>query len=156
MSKRTPLSKQLAIWYGRKFFELPSNKIRKDVEDRLPVPWDELTPTQRRTGLECWEAQYPTNRDDKNEAKRAFRYGFKQVSVPRRNKRNAKSARPSRQRVSDADIKRVKRDLEAEGVKPHKQCSKAYARLVAVTAPSISLRGFREHWNKLGFNKKGT
>lgn len=77
-----------------------------------------------------------------------------QRRVNLRNKRNAACRRPSRQKVTDADILRVQRQLELEGVKHHNRCPQAWRRLLVDIDGGISLRGFRKRWNLLGLNKK--
>ena len=157
MKKVGALSKELAGMFDRRLADLPA-ELRRRVERHFSVfPWDDLpSPRERRIVAAQVDAQHPTNLVDKQVAKRAVSRGYKKVSVPRRNQLNAKRRRPSRQRVSDADILQVQRALESEGVKHHKQCSEAYARLVEGRVDPITSRGFRDRWNRLGLNKKGS
>jgi hypothetical protein len=148
------LTAALTLWFGRPLAELPPD-LRNRVERHFVLSWDMLTAEQRRKVAETFDAQHPTNLADKLAADVGFREGFKMVSIPRRNKLNAKRPRLSRQKVSDADILRVTMDLESEGVKRPK-CSEVYKRLFAGRSPrSISSRGFRYRWDRLAeMNKK--
>lgn len=153
MSDSISLAAAISQWVDRTLEELPAG-VRQRVERDFPSvlwKWDELTPAMRRHVAAAWDAQHPAKRHDKHLAKEAFREGFKSVSVPDRNKRNARKPRPSRQRVSNDEILRVRNKLQRMGAKPHKQISEAYRRL----APPMTLRAFRKRWNALPL-KKGT
>lgn len=135
----------LHLWFDRPLAALPAEP-RRLVDLHFDMfRWDDLTPEQRRFRAQWVDAQRPGNLADMTAAERSFREGFKKVSVPRRNSRNAKRPRLSRQKLTDADILRVKRELEAEGIPPRKQCSEAHCRLGAVMA----IQSFRERWNRL-------
>lgn len=139
------------VWLNKSLRDLPDG-LRSQVERAYIVPWDALTPKQRKRAAEDYDALHPRNRVDQQMAKEAFRDGFKGVSVPERNRRNAARPRPSRQSVSDDDLARIKFELEAEGVPSHKQCAEAHHRL----GRPITLRGFRKRWRKVADRKKGT
>ncbi len=110
MGKPIPLAVALKHWFDADLAGLPAD-VRGIVEHQAkvfhPCNWDELTALQRRVAAQTFDAQRPTTLVDKRAAKEGFREGFKKVSVPRRNKANAKRPRPSRQKVSDADIQRI-------------------------------------------------
>lgn len=151
LSVSIPFKADLARWFSHKFEELPQN-LQHLIERRLPIAWNDRTTKQRELAAETWDLQNPVKidkaRDQEND--RAFRDGFKSVSVPRRNKRNAAKPRPTRQKVSNKAIMRAKADMEREGVRAHKQCFEAYRRL----SPPITFRAFRKRWNLMA--KKGT
>lgn len=142
---------KVRLWLKRKLRELPDDP-RLEVERTYIVPWDALTPEQRKKAAEDYDAQHPTDPYDRQYGAEAFHDGFKSVSVPRRNRRNAARPRPSRQSVSDDDLAGIMFTLDAEGVPRHKQCAEAYHRL----DPPITLRGFRKRWGKVADKKKGT
>jgi hypothetical protein len=168
MAKSLLATTALRLWFAHSFAALPSGlhkvvcklsfprsewgSLTTDQRRVVEQDWDMLTPKQRRMVAEQFDAQHPTDAVGKLVAELDFRQGFKRVSVPLRNRRNAKRPRPSKRKVSNADIQRVKCEMAADDVKPHKQCSEAYRRLFGV-APPISLRGFRKRWNRLGFGK---
>jgi hypothetical protein len=139
----------LSRWFAYPLAEIGDEAVRSLVERAYIIPWDSLTPSQRRHLAAQWDAQRPRNLAEAQQADEDMRLGFKRVSIPRRNRRNARRPRPSRQKVSDADIERIRAMLVAEGVKPHKQCSIAYGLL----RPPITLRAFKKRWTRL---KKGT
>jgi hypothetical protein len=168
MAKSLSATTELSLFFGHTFAALPSGlqkvvcklsfprsergSLAADQRRVAEQDWDMRTPKQRRKFAEQFDAQHPTDLVGKLMAEAAFRKGFKRVSVPRRNRANAKRPRRSKQKVSDADIQRVKREMAAADVKSHKQCSEAYRRLFGAVPP-ISLRGFRKRWNRLGFGK---
>lgn len=146
------LTVELGQWFGRPLAALPP-RLRALVERRWATApdWDRLTARQRRVIAEQLDAQDWRVLDavERQEAEEAFRAGFARVSIPRRNRRNARRLRPSRQKVSDAEIARLKAELEAEGLKAHKQVAEAHRRLSAAGI-RISLRGLRYRWAKKG------
>lgn len=151
------LSRALAGMFDRPFAKLPIDLQKRVERAFFPFSWDRRTSQQRRQLAEGWDAQHPRDLAAKEKLKLAFRKGYKKVSVPRRNKQNAKRPRPSRQKVPDADLLRVKRKLDAESIPLHKQCSKAYEQLAA---GRMTMRGFRKRWNcmllRAGAPGKGT
>jgi hypothetical protein len=149
-SRLVQLKLALTGMFGRSFAKLPID-LQRRVERAFLIHWDSLAPEQRKIAAECWDANHPIRLTDKEEAKIGFREGFKKVSIPLRNKLNAKHPRPGAQKVSDADILRVKRALQTEGVPRHKQCTEAYQRL---GAGRIALRSFRDRWNRHDLDKK--
>lgn len=139
------LETRLHLWFDRSQEALPA-ELSILVDRHFDIfRWNELTPEQRRSRAQCVDAQQPDNLADRAAAAQSFLEGFKKVSVPQRNSRNAKKPRPSRQQISDADILHVMRTLETEGVPKHKQCPEAHRRLGAVMA----IQSFRQRWKRL-------
>lgn len=135
---------------------MPEDKKRLVDEVYKIFEWDSCSPEQRRSLATQEDAQNPTTLVEKEEAEAGFLEGYRSISIPKKNRKNAKKTRPTRQKVTDSEILTVMNELIAEGVKPHNQCSEARKRLMAKYSFTISLRGFRKRWNKVISLKKGT
>jgi len=147
------LCKKLAGWFDVEWGELPSDK-REVVRQRFPLSWESLTPRQRRKCASDLDEQHPTDAVEKERAELHFLLGFRRVSLPQRGKRNASRPRPSRQVVSDDQLRRLEGELRLEGVKHHNRCSEAHRRFTSNGATRISIQAFRRRWNRIGLNIK--
>lgn len=144
----------LHLHFGRSFAELSPDRQDAVTRHYSLVPWEILTPHQRMEHAAHIDAQHPRDSAEAQAIRADFNRGFKRISVPRRNKANAKRPRHSRQVVTDIDILLVKGVLEVEGVAHRNQCSEARRRLLAEGAIPISPQGFRKRWNRLGLNRR--
>lgn len=144
---RYQLGSLLKLLYGLRLADLPKGLQERVKEAFLPwFPWDALDERQRK----CVVDLYDTSRVENGETEKAFVAGFQWVRQP--NKRNAKRPRLRSRMVSDTELLAVRRDLEAEGIAPHKQVSKAHQR---IGVGRLTLRGLRKRWARIG-PKKGT
>jgi len=155
MRRRRPLGlvPQLSRWFGHSRDELPGDLQKLVAASYSPFRWDGLTRAQRERVAGQLDAQRrPSDPAESVAADLAFRSGFKKVSVPLRNKKNAKHRRPTRQRVTDTKILQLHKRVATKP--PHKRCSAAFQLLSEGGEAPLSARAFRDRWNALGLKNK--
>lgn len=145
---------QLGYHWGSTKAEMPEGlrRVADDLSAWSGWNWDAIEPHQRRCLAVQWDAQHEGIVLSRQEIDAAFRAGFKKVSVPNRNKRNASKPRPGAQRIGDTEILDLYRAVS--GRPAQKQVGEAFAKLCARGEAPLSLRAFRGRWNALGLKKK--